>query len=200
MALRIPSTFTGGNVANPINLPDGSITVPSLGWTSDADGSGTGFYRSGSNIFNEVFNGTRQVVHSGSGTGMLTTYLLGWYSTAFAALDCTLGRSGAGRLAFKDNTGAAHAFLGGGPALASATALPTATDRLHHVTGTTTITSWTTTNIGAGTVVTLIFDGVLTFTDGNNLKLAGDFTTTTDDTITLIYDGSAWFELCRTVT
>ena len=32
-------------------------------------------------------------------------------------------------------------------------------------------------------------DDVLTFTDGNNLKLAGNFVTTADDTITLAYDG-----------
>ena len=32
--------------------------------------------------------------------------------------------------------------------------------------------------------MTLMFQGILTFTDGNNLKLAGNFVTTADDTIT----------------
>ena len=91
------------------------------------------------------------------------------------------------------------ALQGGGAAVASATAMPVPTGRVFHVTGTTTITSVLATNFAAGAVVTLIFDGVLTFTDGSNLKLAGDFVTTADDTITIAYDGSNWFEVCRSV-
>lgn len=68
-----------------------------------------------------------------------------------------------------------------------------------HVTGTTNITSVSGTDVPAGMVVTLIFDGVLTFTDGSNLKLAGNFTTAADSTITLRYDGSNWLEVCRSV-
>jgi hypothetical protein len=89
--------------------------------------------------------------------------------------------------------------IGGGVAVASAAALPVPTGNVFHVTGTTNITSITSTNVGAGTVVTLIFDDVLTFTDGNNLKLAGNFVTSADDTITLAYDGSNWFEIARSV-
>ena len=74
-----------------------------------------------------------------------------------------------------------------------------ATGNIFHVTGTTTITSVSGTGIAAGTVITIIFDGILTFTDGSNLKLAGNFTTSADDTITLQYDGSNWYELCRSV-
>jgi hypothetical protein len=37
----------------------------------------------------------------------------------------------------------------------------------------------------------------LTFTDGNNLKIAGNFVTSADDTITLVCDGTNWFETCR---
>jgi hypothetical protein len=66
-----------------------------------------------------------------------------------------------------------------------------------HVTGTTSIT---TVNGGvAGMTVTFIFDGILTFTDGSNLKLAGNFVTTADDTITITYDGSNWYERGRSV-
>jgi len=65
------------------------------------------------------------------------------------------------------------------------------------VTGTTTVTTvvaqW------AGRVVTLKFDGALTFTDGSNLKLNGNFVTTADDTITLACDGTNWFEIARSV-
>ena len=42
-------------------------------------------------------------------------------------------------------------------------------------------------------------DGILTFTDGSNLKLNGNFVTTADDTITLVYDGTNWYEMCRSV-
>lgn len=88
-------------------------------------------------------------------------------------------------------------FLGAGAAVASATALPTPTGRIFHVTGTTNITSITSTAIGAGCIITLVFDDVLTVTDGNNLKLAGDFITTADDTLTLGYDGTNWYEIAR---
>ncbi|TXH14893.1 MAG: hypothetical protein E6R03_08330 [Hyphomicrobiaceae bacterium] len=86
-----------------------------------------------------------------------------------------------------------------GAAVASATAMPAPTGRVFHVTGTTNITSVLTTGIVAGTVVTLIFDGILTFTDGNNLKLAGNLVTTADDTITLGFDGTNFFEIARSV-
>jgi hypothetical protein len=65
------------------------------------------------------------------------------------------------------------------------------------ISGTTTITSitasWT------GRVVTLRFEGALTFTDGSNLILAGNFVTTADDTITLRADGANWVEVARSV-
>lgn len=66
---------------------------------------------------------------------------------------------------------------------------------LFSVTGTTDITSVTAS--WAGRRVTLIFAGALTFTDGSNLKLAGNFVTTADDTITLICDGTNWVEIAR---
>jgi hypothetical protein len=89
--------------------------------------------------------------------------------------------------------------MGGGAAVASATAMPLPTGRVFHVTGTTTITSITSTNFGSGAVITLIFDDVLTFTDGSNLVLAGNFVTTASDTITLAFDGTNWYETSRAV-
>lgn len=113
--------------------------------------------------------------------------------------DTSLHRYSAGVLRLGDANSAIRGLLGGGSAVASASAMPLPTGNVFHVTGTTNITSITSTNFGAGVVVTLIFDGVLTFTDGNNLKLAGDFVTTADDTITLVYDGTNWYEMCRSV-
>ena len=84
-----------------------------------------------------------------------------------------------------------------GQDLASATALPQPTCDIHVVTGTTAITSITSTNVPAGRQLTLNFAGILTFTDGNNLKLAGNMTTSADDTISLYFDGTNWFEKGR---
>lgn len=65
------------------------------------------------------------------------------------------------------------------------------------ITGTTEIKKVTATL--AGHVVTLKFAGILTVTDGENLKLASSFTTTANDTITLACDGTNWYEIARSV-
>lgn len=85
-----------------------------------------------------------------------------------------------------------------GANVASAAAI-VPTGNVFHVTGTTTITSVTATGIEGGTEIMIIFDGILTFTNGSNLKLAGNFVTSALDTITLVWDGSFWHEKCRSV-
>jgi hypothetical protein len=65
------------------------------------------------------------------------------------------------------------------PSIVSATTLTLPGGPMVVVTGTTTVTSVTAAQ--AGRVVTLQFSGILTFTDGSNLKLAGNFVTTADD-------------------
>lgn len=45
-------TFTTG-----IKIPDGTSSLPSIAWTSDSDGSGTGLYRSGTNRVGVSCNG-----------------------------------------------------------------------------------------------------------------------------------------------
>jgi len=87
-------------------------------------------------------------------------------------------------------------FSNKGANVSSASAI-VPTGQLFHVTGTTNITSITATNVKAGTSIKIIFDGVLTLTDGNNLKLAGNFTTSADATITLVYDGTNFYETSR---
>lgn len=89
-------------------------------------------------------------------------------------------------------------LVGSGANVASAAAI-VPTGNLFHLTGTTNVTSITSTGINAGTVITIIFDDVLTFTDGSNLKLAGNFVTTADDTITLQFDGTNWYEMSRSI-
>jgi len=92
--------------------------------------------------------------------------------------------------------GVFNSFKGGNVLSAATIAI---TGNTFHVTGTTNITSVSGTSVEAGTVITIIFDDALTFTDGSNLKLAGNFVTTADDTITLVYDGSNWYEKSRSV-
>lgn len=65
------------------------------------------------------------------------------------------------------------------------------------ITGTNNITSIAAADSVDGRFLILRFEAILTFTDGNNLKLAGNFVTTADDTITLICDGTDWWELAR---
>ena len=51
----------------------------------------------------------------------------------------------------------------------------------------------------AGRTVRFICVGVSTFTDGGNLKLAGNFVTTADDVLTMSCDGVNWYEAARSV-
>jgi hypothetical protein len=139
---------------------------------------------------------------NGGSTNLGNGFQIGWNNNASsfgAGNDTGIGRMSAGVIKVTDGSTGIKALMGGGASVASATALPLPTGRVFHVTGTTTITSITTTNLQAGVVITLIFDGALTFTDGNNLKLAGNFVTTADDTITLAYDGTNFYEIARSV-
>ena len=66
------------------------------------------------------------------------------------------------------------------------------------ITGTDAITSITIKQ--AGTVVTLQFDSTASLVDGGNLKLNGNFQGAAESQITLISDGTNWFEVSRTPT
>ncbi len=83
-----------------------------------------------------------------------------------------------------------------GTAVASAASI-TPTGNLFHVTGTSSITSVSGIGITPGTEITLIFDGVLTVTNGSNLRLASNFMTAATNTLTLKWDGSGWYEQSR---
>lgn len=80
-----------------------------------------------------------------------------------------------------------------------------ASGNIFHVSGTTGITSISAnTPFGGpvipGTVSTLIFDGVLTVTNGSNLKLNGNYTTAINSSLTVVYDGTNWVETSRSIT
>ena len=90
-----------------------------------------------------------------------------------------------------------------GANVASGTAITLGNDgNLFTVTGTTTVT--TTVAKPAGTRVCIIFSGTLTFTDddtpgADKMRLAGNFSTTANDTICMVSDGTNWFEISRSV-
>lgn len=89
-----------------------------------------------------------------------------------------------------------NGLVGIGANVASASTI-SISGKIFHVTGTTNITSVSASGISAGTEITIVFDGILTFTDGSNLKLNGNFVTSADDTITLVYDGTNFYEVAR---
>lgn len=64
-----------------------------------------------------------------------------------------------------------------------------------HVFGNTGITAVN--NPLPGRIVVLKFSSSLTVTDGGNLKLNGNFATSPDDTLTLVGDGTVWYEVAR---
>jgi hypothetical protein len=102
---------------------------------------------------------------------------------------------GTGTHIVEDNVGSVDAGYKGVDVASAATVTLPVVGRYFDVTGTTSITSVTAS--WPGRVVTLQFDGALTFTDGSNLRLNGNYVTTTDDTITLISDGTNWHETSR---
>lgn len=65
------------------------------------------------------------------------------------------------------------------------------------VAGTTDITSIVSVDSYTGRQIILQFSGVLTVHDGSNLVLAGDFTTSSNDILSLIFNGTNWIETSR---
>jgi len=110
----------------------------------------------------------------------------------FRAIDVARGRSiFNGRLS-----------TGKGANVASAGTLTLGDDgNVFHITGTTAITAITTTNWQAGSEITLIFDSTASITAGANMLLAGaaNFNGTANDVIKLVWDGTSWFEVSRSI-
>jgi len=147
--------------------------------------------------------GTRFIIRDTTGfVNIISGAQYGFSSSASAAdvaPDTGLGRSSAGVVKVTDGSTGIRGFLGGGTAVASATALPLPTGRVIHVTGTTNIDSITSTNFQSGVCIMLIFDDILTVADGSNLKLTAAFVTTADDTLSLCYDGTNFYEQGRSI-
>jgi hypothetical protein len=156
-------------------------------------------------------SGSRNINISTSGTVKFRDCLIGQNSVS-AIGAYYIDASGSGTLAFIDcsligtaptgvSTGSQSVTFNGagGAAIASAATITLpSSGEVFSISGTTTITSVTATNCD-GRRVTLVFQGALTFTDGSNLLLAGNFVTTADDTITLVCSGANWYETSRSV-
>lgn len=203
----ISSTDANGNIVLAPNgtgrviVPHGSLTAPGI---SVPGNNATGFHivSGGTESLNYIINGVPVLFASAARVRIPGAAFFGWIpatNTEANEIDTSLHRQSAGVVRCGDGSTGIRCLLGGGTAIASATALPVPTGRVFHVTGTTNITSITATNLQSGVCVTLIFDDALTFTDGSNLKLDGDFVTTADDSISLCYDGTSWFETSRSV-
>ncbi len=84
-------------------------------------------------------------------------------------------------------------------ASAATVTLPVGSGNFFVITGTVNIDTISATGTN-GDVIVLSFADVLTVGDGTgNLQLAGNFVTTTSDTLTLISNGTGWAELARSV-
>ena len=83
------------------------------------------------------------------------------------------------------------------PSVASAATITLPTqDNVVRITGTTNITSVLSAG-HTGHRITLVFDDVLTVVRGGSLLVASNFTTSANDTLTLVCDGSNWLEVSR---
>lgn len=88
------------------------------------------------------------------------------------------------------------------PSIASSSALSIPSfqgaSKAFKVTGTTTINSAVASN-HPGQIVTLIFTSTILVNDSNQLKLAGALNATANSTLTIVSDGTDWFEISRSI-
>jgi len=78
---------------------------------------------------------------------------------------------------------------------------PDVSDGNHYKTANTLATTITDFTSGAaGQEITIVFgDANTTVSDAGNIKLSGAFTSTANDTLKILYDGTNWFEISRSV-
>ena len=174
---------------------DGTAGVSDYGIIS-LNGDTAGIHTLVGNVCNQAAGGNQDYGISATVSGTGYTTVVG--NTAFNNNTYDIYLSGTtGSIRFGEN--AAGTVFDTAPSLASAATLtlPIGSDVIS-VTGTTNITSINAAG-NARRVVTLNFVGILTVTSGSNLKLASNYTTTNDDTLTLYCDGTNWFEIARSV-
>lgn len=75
---------TGDTMTGPLLVPDGALATPSIAFASDADGSGTGFYRESANAIGFVMNGTALAAWRTTFVRLGSGYAFNWGSAANA--------------------------------------------------------------------------------------------------------------------
>jgi len=168
-----------------VNVADSASTLRGLFFTSAPDHANwTTKWRGGS--ISLAGGATRWDVENQETTGSAFAELTGVISSgAF---------TGAGKTTVNDANFTPRASIAGA---ATVTLMGEGT---YTITGTANITSITA--AANGTKVTLLFTGTAAgtgLTDGSNLKLAGNFVYTPDDTTRLVCDGTNWYEAGRSV-
>lgn len=187
------SNSLGVGTSSPAYTVDisGGLRVTSTIVFSGQTASRALFTDASSNVTTNAITGTGNVVMSASPT------LTGTITAAAATFSSTVTIS------------AARLLLAKGADVASANDITLGNGNHFQITGTTQINRILTTTWNAGSVIFLKFSGSLTVkhqgaANGSSfarLNLSGsvDFAATANDTLTLIYDGTDWFELARTV-
>lgn len=198
----------------PINENFASLSAMALFGQRHAATSGLSWAYYGG-IWGGVTVADGQVTLSGSASNYVTVARAGaavsvstsaaaWNDTATNARIAKIMTSTSGVIGIEDHRAGAYGALGGYSPPPAATVASAATltlpqgVRVVNVTGTTGVSS-----IDAaghdGAVVVLVFAAALTVTDGSNLRLAGNFTSTADDTLTVACVGANWYEVARSV-
>lgn len=198
---------------NVIKLPLSQTDVTGIAMQNNAAGSSCSFNKiSGNTIEGNGSLNTKGFVITDPGNGNCTDNIISGNLIKSCAIGVNIAGSNVNntRLKFNDyisntvditDTGTDTIIEeetgGKGADIASAATITVGKGKIFDITGVTTITSVTAS--WAGREIILQFDGVLTFTDGSNLKLSGNFVTTADDVIALYCDGTDWFERSRSV-
>lgn len=202
-AFTVPATAIGVKINDGANQNQNFVTVEDNLFSGDWDGGDIVFNNAGSGaiINNRCMSTTPTNSISVPAVVAGTVYidrnlcakLINWDAAEAASGEVVLGH----------NTISGTTQLHGSQqvaTVASATALTLPLGSKDHehfiISGTTDITSVVATG-WVGRSVTLHFEDVLTFTDGSNLALAGNFVTSANDTITLGCIGATWEETGR---
>ena len=92
-------TFASPTFTGSAGFANGTVAVPSIAWTSDADGSGTGFYRNSANSIDVALDGVRSAAFAGGYVYTVTAFSIGLSG------DCLLTRVGSNQSRFSSSGG-----------------------------------------------------------------------------------------------
>ena len=97
-------TFTGA-----AGFGDGTAGAPSIAWTSDQDGTGTGFYRQAANVISAAINGVERMRFDPGGNGLASGFFTGnsyhFASTFTGTRDTSITYASANSLVFGTASG-----------------------------------------------------------------------------------------------